>query len=290
MDVRGFANAPQAHILRSLQKDQYYISWLLQRLENLAVDTYGHHAARADSEIRLAAYVCYFGLTTLLGKQTLGEEYCDILQVDRSHRPPSKLRRWCLVALQCLVPYIYRRLSAAIRHHTDVDEDSDSGAHLGSVLRAYCQALIRVSQPFVEPARDLHTAIFYLFGRYLEIAKSLCGVEYIFLQRARGQVGYQVLGILLGTQLMGSMLVLTIERLRDLASSPPPAVEAPEKGEEDRSIEDDDCKEDPDAPKCVFCFDRRRNTTATECGHLFCWECIVSCCDRKVTTHAEGWK
>ena len=77
----GFPKAPQAHILRALQKDQYYLSWLVQKVEAMAGNLCGHHAARAENEIRTAAYCAYFGLTTLLGKQTLGEEYCDIMQV-----------------------------------------------------------------------------------------------------------------------------------------------------------------------------------------------------------------
>lgn len=28
---------------------------------------------------------------------------------------------------------------------------------------------------------------------------------------------------------------------------------------------------------CVLCGDTRRNTSATSCGHLFCWDCIHNC-------------
>lgn len=28
-------------------------------------------------------------------------------------------------------------------------------------------------------------------------------------------------------------------------------------------------------PKCVLCLDYLKNVSLTQCGHLFCWECIM---------------
>jgi len=158
---------------------------------------------------------------------------------------------------------------------------------LATVAHAATLALMRAGRPFMLPAQDLHTAIFYLFGRYLEFGKRLCGVRYLFLQRRRGEVGYQVLGILLGTQLISSFLLLAAERLRALSSAASPQPddlkpETPSSTDEGEDEDDGWMEQDTKSePKCVFCFGKRRHTTATECGHLFCWGCIISCCDRK---------
>jgi len=287
----GFEDAPQAHILRALQKDQYYISGLHQRIEDLAANALHRRAYGMEEELRMLTYCCYFGLTTLIGKQTLGEEYCDIMQVDGFRRHPSKFRRVCLVAIQCLAPYLFRRLASDFRTVPDADDEEEENApDQGILLAAYRNIItgIRALYPYLDSIRDLHTALFYLFGRYLEVSKTLCGVQYLYLQRARGQVGYQVLGLLLGIQLTGSLLIMTAGRLRAMASSSSEEEARQEllktstgfsDGEEDNA--EDTNFDEKSHPKCVFCFERRKNTTATECGHLFCWGCILTCCDRK---------
>lgn len=39
-----------------------------------------------QKEINTVSNFCYYGLTTLLGTQTLGEEYCDLVQINQNNQ------------------------------------------------------------------------------------------------------------------------------------------------------------------------------------------------------------
>jgi peroxin-10 len=49
----------------------------------------------------------------------------------------------------------------------------------------------------------------------------------------------------------------------------------------DEGDADDSEGEEEDAPNCPLCLCPRVNPTATECGHLACWECISEACTNK---------
>lgn len=65
---------------------------------------------------KLLALLLYYGLTTGCGSQTLGEEYCNVLQVQSGGTPPPARLRLLLVLLQSLGPYLGESLAAQLEH------------------------------------------------------------------------------------------------------------------------------------------------------------------------------
>ncbi|ROW11597.1 hypothetical protein VMCG_01355 [Cytospora schulzeri] len=83
-----YAAAPD--IIRAHQKDVYFQGLLTSQLVDLHRRLLGARSAHAwANESRTAADLLYLCLTTLLGNRTLGEEYCDLIQVEEEPSGPS---------------------------------------------------------------------------------------------------------------------------------------------------------------------------------------------------------
>jgi len=83
---------------------------------------------RHQQKIGLLARLWYHALTTGLGTQTLGEEYCDLHQTDAIGAAPSSFRRVALVLLEALAPVVLKRARARARRvATRRENDDDDG-------------------------------------------------------------------------------------------------------------------------------------------------------------------
>lgn len=206
-----FAAAPD--IIRSHQKDAYFEGILLNHLSNLLRRLYGARFLHTyTSEARTFSELLYLGLTTFIGNRTLGEEYCDIIQIeDDTLKLPSIPRRAGYILTSILLPYslskllpsfrsrIRAKLEANLRRSTRHKQTDTYSHRLQSYLLTH---LATITSP--SPIHALTLTIFYFTGAYYQLSKRLFGLRYIFTKRipeSDARVGYEVLGVLLLLQI-----------------------------------------------------------------------------------------
>ncbi|ROT36888.1 hypothetical protein SODALDRAFT_335104 [Sodiomyces alkalinus F11] len=127
-----YAAAPD--IIRAHQKDAYFKGSLANSLSDLHRRLLGVRSAHAWSrESRTFADALYLCLTTLVGNRTLGEEYCDVVQVhaqpnntDKNNKHiittsssdplPALSRRAAYIASSVVLPYLFSRTLPSLRN------------------------------------------------------------------------------------------------------------------------------------------------------------------------------
>ncbi|XP_058205845.1 peroxisome biogenesis factor 10 isoform X2 [Rhododendron vialii] len=114
--VRRFPTAAQPEIMRAAEKDDQYASFVYDACRDAFRHLFGTRVAVAyQSETKLLGQMLYYVLTTGSGQQTLGEEYCDIIQVAGPYGlPPTPARRALFMVYQTAVPYIAERISSRV--------------------------------------------------------------------------------------------------------------------------------------------------------------------------------
>ena len=155
---RSSQTAPAETLLASEKDDAY-----LQALVSQAV---GSAEALLDdamieqwrAEIGTAVKLAYLTLTAGCGGPTPGEEYCDISRVHwDNRRPAGKGRRFWLVLMQILLPYLYRRFSAQCLAVARRCEDSQ---------RQLLQLLAPQLPAIAHALGEMHRALFLLRGNF----------------------------------------------------------------------------------------------------------------------------
>lgn len=341
-----FPNAAQPEIIRADQKDAYFISTLQDMLESSIRGIVGARWLTSHSNgIRNAVHLFYYVLTTLKASQTLGEEYCGILQVDAATgKFPSWKRRALCILTNIYSPKLLSALYARVRSRLTLVDDQESNLiedinlnerqpqssfdRLKSALSPWTLWLPNtLDLRTYQTISSLHLAIFYLTGRYFHLSNRLTGIKYISTQIRRDQNGnrvqppsYEFLGLLIVIQLIVKTSVLfknaqrrrqaelsieetaSNEKDKQIAVEPsnrPPTIDGipiddilfePEEDDDDdpeksgsnptevfvEGVEmDPNRDESSTSSRCTLCLGPRLDQSCLECGHVFCWKCIL---------------
>ncbi|KAJ5458199.1 Zinc fingerRING-type [Penicillium sp. IBT 31633x] len=224
-----FATSPD--IVRSHEKDAFLTGTLIQQSQGIVRALRGARYAHTHSDaIKRLTELLYFSLTTAIGNRTLGEEYCDLVQLeDDTLQLPSIGRRVGYILSSILVPWTLQRILPVLRQR--IRNKLERNVARGQ-LRAAQQAgllnkpqfsttptkrplftKLRIQQYFLEhldsitslsPIYALSIATFYFTGSYYHLSKRLWRLRYVFTKKIddnEQRIGYEVLGVLLVLQI-----------------------------------------------------------------------------------------
>ncbi|KAL2000725.1 hypothetical protein VTN02DRAFT_2696 [Thermoascus thermophilus] len=221
-----FATSPD--IIRSHEKDVFITATLTNQAQSIVRSLRGVRFAHAHADaIRHLTELLYFSLTTLIGNRTLGEEYCDVVQLeDDTLQLPSLVRRAGYILSSILVPWALQRVLPAFRRRLraklerSIARQRAKTVQNGILFRAKEQSkrkspLTKLrfqtyilkhldSITSLSPIYALSLATFYFTGSYYHLSKRLWGLRYVFTKRieeSEQRVGYEVLGVLLVLQM-----------------------------------------------------------------------------------------
>ncbi|XP_065186639.1 peroxisome assembly protein 10-A-like [Sycon ciliatum] len=276
-----------AELVRSNQKDLTYLSQLRSMVTDIGQNVLGmRQVIRWQKELTLLADLGYYSLTTLSGFQTLGEEYSDILQIDKSTTRfvvPNLLQRIAMILFHTFTPYLLDKCLARAQSYLSRDSTAATMPHS---RRELLLRLIAYARPAVEWLHRSHQVLFFLNGAFYHLSKRLAGVNYIAVPRGVTPQHSAVQGWAKAYRLMGyimaaQLFISAASWLRSVSAhshsatslSQTPGTQPPFS---DSSTESSTAT--PSAIQCSLCLSPCQHTTATVCGHLFCWACVVQAC------------
>ncbi|KIW16607.1 hypothetical protein PV08_03795 [Exophiala spinifera] len=242
--------APSPDILRTHEKDAYVTGTISSQASTILRALLGarvaHKYSDATAHLSELLYLC---LTTLLGNRTLGEEYCDVVQIeDDTLRLAGLGRRIGYIASVVFSPWMLGKTLPALRrklrsklerniehaqkkkkkkttHDYGVGSGSGSGGeqHTGTGLKVQeylLKHLDTLTSP--NPLYALSLATFYFTGAYYHLSKRLFRLRYVFTKQIKPdeqRVGYEVLGVLLVLQMAVQSALHVRETYLDAATT-----------------------------------------------------------------------
>ncbi|KAL1957084.1 hypothetical protein VTO42DRAFT_6342 [Malbranchea cinnamomea] len=310
-----FPWATSPDIIRSHEKDAYIIGTLTTQAQSILRALRGARFTHAHSDaIKNLTELLYFSLTTLVGNRTLGEEYCDVVQLeDDTLKLPSLARRAGYILSTIFVPWTLQRLVPGFRQRLRAKLErsiarqqikaAKQGKNGKSSLALRVQKYILEhldSLTSLSPFFALNLAAFYFTGAYYHISKRFWGLRYVFTKRigeSEERVGYEVLGVLLVLQIVvqgivhAKQVATAMQENGDEQETPkeekttlasvytPPSIPSlpPDTPRYDLASADTTALTWIPAGqqrKCTLCLEPFKDPSVTTCGHVFCWTCI----------------
>lgn len=283
MDIT-FPYASQSSIVRSVQFDEYYQDYLTNETKNLFKQIFGTRKfIKYENNITLICRFLYYILTSIMGNQTLGEEYCEIIPINNATKTPStKLKKIYIILFHIGFPqfiiFFLNKLQKATKSSI---QDKTINPTKKDTLKKYTHHQIpKLKSLFEKYIYAVHISLFYINGRYYEISKRLFNNRYIFtrqLQKNEDKNKYEALGYII----LFEIFIKLAQNSKTLLLNENEIDDDDEKNknipEQYNSLPEDEKTQ----RKCTLCLELCKDISVTNCGHVFCWNCICEWCQKK---------
>jgi peroxin-10 len=268
---------PHEITLRAIQKDNEYVDILSVKLaEFYDSATNFFPLPNISDKFSTISNIVYYYLSYIKSpqKSTPGEEYVKV----KKNKGKSILYYLILLSLRTqIITYIQDKLNEFIRKRHSYESRSLYERFVTGVTK-----LIPSLEDLSVRFEDLQLCYFFINKKYFDFTHWLCGVYN--LTRVKGndslisEDGFKLLGYLI----LSRYIIEGYNGMKKVYNVYKEEKESvvPKEESISSSLKLKVAKAQLKSGKegdmtCLLCMDERKDTSATLCGHLFCWDCIT---------------
>ncbi|KAG0659183.1 peroxisome biogenesis factor 10 [Monosporozyma unispora] len=306
MGESRFTFADAASIVQSYQKDSQIETIIIQKLTAILQGLKGQLFVNLyPQQIASVAKFVYLLLTTFQNERTLGQEYVDLMYVNKDGRRLTKRgQRLGYILSVCFGPYLVTRLIRKLKVIVSKEEGADGvGENDNEEDIGNCSSL----KSLIDLGMNLHLMLFYFEGTYSDIWKRIFGLRYMVTHKVGDQEKkfregnantYKTLGYVLMLQTLTQGIPLITRQVSYLLN------QGSKSGDEDfssaqlgkvitkipeRSQVSHITLEDPtvlpfipsESRSCTLCLSPMTDPSCAPCGHTYCWDCLQNWCNER---------
>lgn len=215
---------------------------------------------QCNADIKLLSDLLYFGSTTIANRQTIGQEYYNLILFKESTRNvPALHERAFIVLFRIVLPYLMHKLNRAQNNNPQ-----------GKLILALTTLILYY-------AKKINLIVFYLRNTsYFKLENRCASVKTLSVNLGKSTSTYQQkMSLVLGVLELAMLMLHVVNELKDFYLHRTSIGNLGESFKMETTAKLEETKGgSPTRINCPLCLEKVCHPTLTSCGHMFCWDCI----------------